>query len=453
MPTLRSAHTLLTTLLGVTALCLLASATGPRAVSAATNRWLDLRVLNMTHQGGENEHPTGTMFALRESLGLGADMLELDVQPTKDGTLMILHDQSVERTTGEKRSVYDLTLAEVQKLDAAWNFVPGKNTVVGLEPDKYPMRGIRTGKKAPPLGYTAEDFSIPTLESVLRAFPNVPMNIEIKGRSDQDQESFLRNADLLAALLKRVPHPPVIVVSFSQDAVDRFHRAAPEIGVAPGIAGVVQFIATGIAPAGTVALQVPPAFSGVTIMTPDFVRRAHAAGLAVHVWFSGQEESERVYNSMLDMGADGLMPAKPRAAERELCAKQRPRPAANPNHCESGGTEAAARCAPRLRSVSRPDASGLVRMKLSRSPTLTSHACGGVVRLRGAHGVKPGPASRLGSGRFLFPYGLSEVTVTGRLGPRARGYLRRGSMRVQAAAEVHTEGRSRFRQRRITLRH
>ncbi|WP_372791364.1 glycerophosphodiester phosphodiesterase family protein [Paraconexibacter sp.] len=420
--------------------------------SAATNPWLEQRVLNMTHQGGENEHPSGTMYALRESLGLGADMLELDVQPTKDGTLMVLHDQSVERTTGEDRSVYDLSVEETQKLDAAFNFVPGRGTVRGLAASEYPLRGVRTGEKAPPLGYTADDFRIPTLEEVLRAFPDVPMNIEIKGRADDDTDSFLRNADLLVALLKRVPYPPLVVVSFNQDAVDRFHKAMPDIAVAPGITGVAQFMATGVAPEGTKALQVPPSFNGLTIMTPDFVARAHRAGYAVHVWFSGQEESERVYKAMLDMGADGLMPAKPRDLEKTLCARKDPRPAGNPNHCEGGTRQAAARCAPRLRTASSAGASGRVTLKLARREKDVTFACGGVVRLRGAHGASPGPRSRFGSAVFHFPYGVREVEVTAQLGPRTRGYLRRGARRLKAAGEVRVDGQSRSRARRVTLR-
>lgn len=96
------------------------------------------------------------------------------------------------------------------------NFVPGAGTVADAEARRYTLRGVRTGEQPPPLGYTADDFRIPTLEEVLRAFPDVPMNIEIKGRSDEDRQSFLDNADRLVALLRRVPHLPLVVVSFDQ---------------------------------------------------------------------------------------------------------------------------------------------------------------------------------------------------------------------------------------------
>ncbi len=417
---------------------------GAVAPASAANPWLERKVLNMTHQGGENEHPSGTMFAMRESLGLGADMLELDVQPTKDGHLMVLHDQSVARTTGVDRSVYDMTLAEVRKLDAAHNFVPGRGTVLGLTKDSYPLRGVRTGDVSPPLGYGPDDFGIPTLEEMLVAFPDVPMNIEIKGRSDDDTDSFLKNADRLVALLRRVPHPPLVVVSFNQDAVDRFHAALPAISVAPGITGTAAFVLGNVRPVGD-ALQVPPSLSGVTIMTPDFVRRAHAQELAVHVWFSGQEESPRVYRSMLDMGADGLMPAKPRALEAVLCERRTPRPAGNPNHCGGGPEEATRLCSPRVRSVGRVARDGRVEVALQRTGR-TNHACAGTVGLRGA------ARSGASAVRFLFPYGTDRTRVSVRLSSRMRTKLRR-DRRLKAAAKAWADGASRRRTlRRVVLR-
>lgn len=398
----------------------------------------------MTHQGGEDEHPSGTMFAFRESLGLGADMLELDVQPTSDGQLVVLHDQGLQRTTGVMRSVYDTPLADVQKLDAAYNFVPGRGTVSGLAASAYPLRGVRTGAKRPPLGYTARDFRIPTLEEVLRAFPDVPINIEIKGRSDSDTQSFLRNADLLVALLRRVPHSNLIVVSFNQDAVDRFHAQLPDVGVAPGIVGITTFYAANLAPAGTVALQVPPSFSGLTIMSPSFVARAHQAGYAVHVWFSGLEESERVYNAMLDMGADGLMPAKPRALERTLCLRKAPRPPGNPNHCGGGPDEAAVRCAAYVRGAGRVATNGAVTLTMRRFGP-TNFACEGQAVLR----QRRGAGLRYASTTFRFPYGVADVSVRATLTRGARARLKRT---LTASAGARVDGQRTYRYERITLR-
>jgi glycerophosphoryl diester phosphodiesterase len=288
----------------------------------AKNRWLGDGVMNMAHQGGEDEFPSNTMFAFRKALALGADTLELDVSPTKDGQLVVMHDWQVDRTTNGTGYLTDLTLAQVRALDAGYNFVPGRNAVSGLPASSYPYRGIRTGAKKPPKGFTRNDFRVPTLAEVLKAFPHTPINIEIKGRDDQEAQ-FLHNADVLAALLKNTKRRDLIVVSFNQDAVDRFHAQVPQVDVAPGINGIAAFLLAGQSPGpGTVALQIPITFetSGqtLTVTTPDSVLKSHKAGYAVHVWLSNDEENAKVYKQLLGMCVDGIMAAKPRLLEKTL---------------------------------------------------------------------------------------------------------------------------------------
>src|SRR5918997_5653336 len=209
--------------------------------SAAENPWLDRKVMNMAHQGGEDEAPSSTLYAFKRAVALGGDMLELDVHATADNKLVVIHDARVDRTTNGSGFVGDMTLAQVQALDAAYNFVPGRDNVSGLPPESYPLRGVRTGAKPPPPGYSADDFKIPSLEEVFKAFPNVPINIEIKGRADYDVGSFLRHAELLAAFMNAAGRTDVIVVSFNDLAVERFHHLAPRFGVAPGVYGIARF--------------------------------------------------------------------------------------------------------------------------------------------------------------------------------------------------------------------
>jgi glycerophosphoryl diester phosphodiesterase len=296
----------------------------------AANPWLHDKVLNMAHQGGEDELPSNTMYAFRKAIRLGADTLELDVSPTKDGTLVVMHDWQVDRTTNGTGYLTDLTLAQVRKLDAAYNFVPGRNAVSGLPAKRYPFRGVRTGAKKPPKGFSRNDFRVPTLAEVLKAFPHTPINIEIKGRDD-DPAQFLHNADLLAAMLKHTHRKDLIVVSFNQDAVDRFHAQVPQVDVAPGINGIAAFLLAGASPGpGTVALQIPITFeqTGQTLQvtTPENVLKAHRAGYAVHVWLSNDEENSKVYDRLLDMCVDGIMAAKPRLLERRLRKRDVVRP-------------------------------------------------------------------------------------------------------------------------------
>jgi glycerophosphoryl diester phosphodiesterase len=156
---------------------------------------------------------------------------------------------------------------------------------------------------------------------VLRAFPKVPMNIEIKG--NDDEAIFRRTAELLATVLRRAGRTDIVVASFSQKAIDRFHSLAPRVPVSPGIDGAARFILSNQSPGpGVVAFQVPITFEFggtlLTITTPDFVARAHEAGYAVHVWLSNDREDDATYRRLLRMCVDGIMAAKPGRLHRVL---------------------------------------------------------------------------------------------------------------------------------------
>ncbi|HEV8208282.1 MAG TPA: glycerophosphodiester phosphodiesterase family protein, partial [Acidimicrobiia bacterium] len=71
----------------------------PASAAGPANPWLKRRVLNIAHQGGEDEFPSNTLYAFRKALRAGADMLELDVGVTKDDQVVVMHDTSVDRTT------------------------------------------------------------------------------------------------------------------------------------------------------------------------------------------------------------------------------------------------------------------------------------------------------------------------------------------------------------------
>ena len=293
------------------------------AAGPADNPWLAERVINFAHQGGEDELPSNTLFAYREALRAGAHMLEIDVGATRDGRLAVLHDNTVDRVTNGTGSITDMALADIQKLDGAYWFVPGRGTVRGAAAAAYRYRGVRTGDKRPPRGYRATDFRVPALEEVLRAFPKIPMNIEIKGRDGNDDAVYRRTAELLAAVLKRSGRRDIIVASFEQPAIDRFHELAPNVPVAPGIGGTADFLLSGKSPGpGVAAFQVPITFElgdqKLTITTPNFVKAAHEANYAVHVWLSNDREDDATYRRLLRMCVDGIMAAKPKRLARVL---------------------------------------------------------------------------------------------------------------------------------------
>jgi glycerophosphoryl diester phosphodiesterase/PKD repeat protein len=309
------------------------STSGP-GVSTRSNPWLDRRVLNIAHQGGELEAPSNTLYAYRTALEKGADVLEMDVQLTKDGEIVVFHDRTVgSRTNSENRAVNDMTLAEIQQLDAA--------------ADWPEHRG-----KAP----ADPEFRIPTLREVLEKYPDELLNIEIKGLAPdstdpgwqtgqaEEKNQALETAVALAKLLRDYKRDDdVIVVSFSEVALQRFKAEAPEIHTAAGLEAAGAFFGSsaGPAPGATnpehVALQVPEYFEAgngappVHVVTEDFVDNAHANGLAVHVWLNGNPtENDETYNRLIDLGVDGIMTDRPTKLERNYrdrgIAEDEPRP-------------------------------------------------------------------------------------------------------------------------------
>ena len=315
-----------------------ADVTGP-------NPWLERQVLNIAHRGGAFEWPENTMFAYREALLAGADVLETDVALTADGHVVVLHDQVVDRTTDwdvtyadhpandddERGSVVELTLAEVQALDAAYWVPRGTYARRDLTVAEYPWRGMATGVREPVAGYTPEWFRVPTLRQVLETFPGVPLNIEIKEEGDHPEVPLLL-AEKVAGLLQEFGrHGDAIVVSAVDQAARWFDLYGPDIDTATSTAEAAAFIAASGSPEAPgsegvgpglphtlrEALQVPRT-QIVEIVTDDFVADAHASGLAVHVFTIDPLAQMR---EVLDMGVDGVMTNEVTRLEAELAAR------------------------------------------------------------------------------------------------------------------------------------
>jgi glycerophosphoryl diester phosphodiesterase len=297
----------------------------PASAAAADNPWLAKRVLNIAHQGGEDEFPSNTLYAFKRSVKAGADMLELDVGVTKDGKVVVSHDTTLDRTTNGRGTIESHTLKEIRKLDGAYWFSKGDDAY-GHERKRsaYKLRGIATGERKPPKGYTRGDFRVPTLQQVMKAFPRTPINIEIKGRTKAEADAeYVQNAEVLAGLLAKTKRRDLIVVSFKQPAVDRFHELAPAIDLAPGIDGAAAYLLGGGSPGdGVVAFQLPITYQvgdqTLSVTNAANVARGHGDGYAWHTWLSDDGESPATWRQLIDWCVDGVMTAKPVAFEKVL---------------------------------------------------------------------------------------------------------------------------------------
>lgn len=290
---------------------------------ADPNRWRTLGgdPLNYAHRGGVIDFPENTLYAYSEVAGLNdAIVLEMDVYQTLDNELVIIHDLDVDRTTNGTGLIAELSLAELKQLDAAYWFVPGVGTPRDRPQEDYVFRGIATGDKPPPPGYSADDFKIPTLEEALSRYPDRLLNLELK--PDLDGEGNYETQ--IAALLKAYGRfDDVIAASFVDEAANNFKAVVPCVhtSVPLGQGTFLVLSSQGDNPLPPVpehvAFQVPPDTSQIgqipedlliQVVTKDFVDDAHNANLAVQVWTINTCEEML---ALMDLGVDAIMTDRP----------------------------------------------------------------------------------------------------------------------------------------------
>ena len=284
--------------------------------------------LNFAHRGGVTDFPENTLYAYAEAALAGADVLEMDVYQTADNQLVILHDLTVDRTTNGTGNVADLTLAELRALDAAYWFVTGAGTPHDRPAEDYAFRGIATGDKPPPPGYSAEDFRIPTLEEALARFPHNLINLELKPDLDGSGNYEQHMANLLQRYGR---YGDLIAGSFIDEVTNNFKAVAPcvysYLPLGQGLELFTQYLITGTVPdlPEHITAQIPPDASQIgeqipgddpiPIVTPQLIEALHGVNLAVQVWTINRcEEMLR----MMDMGVDGIMTDKPLLLESLL---------------------------------------------------------------------------------------------------------------------------------------
>ena len=244
--------------------------------------------VNLAHRGASALAPENTIEAFRLAVEAGAGGLELDVHMTRDGHIVVIHDATVDRTTNGSGAVSEMTLDELRRLDAGHIFSPD-----GGPTRPYRGRGVR----------------VPTLGEVLQGFPVVAVNIEIKDGTPGIEETVLgvlREANALGRAL---------VVSTPHDIVKRFRKVSGgrvSTGASRWEIGVFYILSRVrlerlVRPAYD-ALQVPLRHRGIPVVTPRFVRAAHARGVRVDAWTINQADEMR---RLLDRGVDVIMTDRP----------------------------------------------------------------------------------------------------------------------------------------------
>lgn len=199
----------------------------------------------MAHRGLSADAPENTLYAFSDAISVGADFIELDVQQTRDGVLVVMHDSNLKRTTGVNKDIWDVDYADIQNLDAGSWFDPAYANA-----------------------------RIPTLEETLQFVDKrARLNIEIKptkhGSDTLEQD--------VAELITQYQYTDACyVTSFSYSSLKKVKEVNPEIRT-----GYLMSVAYG----QFYSLKYADAFSlNKVFVTSQVVNAAHQQGKQIFAW-------------------------------------------------------------------------------------------------------------------------------------------------------------------------
>jgi glycerophosphoryl diester phosphodiesterase len=229
--------------------------------------WPRSRPLGIAHRGASKETPENTLAAFRRALEAGAAAVECDVQRTRDGRLVVIHDQTVDRTTNGRGPVVSLTFEECRRLDAGAWFSPA-------------FAGER----------------VPSLDEVLDLVrERALLLLEIK-HGPIFYEGI--ETQIAGALRRHRMDAAVLVMSFDHPSVRNMRRAAPDVATA------IIYRARLVDPlAAARAAHADALCPEWRLVTPDVAAGAHAEKIGVLPWTIDNEEAMR---RCLAAGVDGV---------------------------------------------------------------------------------------------------------------------------------------------------
>lgn len=265
---------------------------GPASMSSSFFPELQKPYL-LAHQGGELLAPTNTMAAFAISSAIGVDFLDVDVHMTRDGYLVGIHDDTVDRTTNGHGRVDSFTLAELQKLDAGYRFqdLQGRYS--------YRDKGVR----------------IPALEEVFETYATtLHLHFEIKDAYPKNGPSQIETK-LWSLIQTYNVQKRVIVAAFQQAIVDRFQRlSGGQVIMGAGQAEVTNFVLAHKLHVSawyrrcSHALEIPLRGKGINLKDRALIANAHRLGMDVYYWTI---DDQATMQELLALGADGLFTNRP----------------------------------------------------------------------------------------------------------------------------------------------
>ena len=242
----------------------------------STNPWLrEHRPLAVAHRGDSIAYPENTLEAYRRAIELGVEMIECDVNITRDGKLVMMHDKSLDRTTNGSGLVSASTWEEIQRLDAGGKFKP-----------------------------EFAEVRVPSTEETLLLYKatGTLSCIEVKGGNAEESNRIA--LELVDLLVKHSMLDMAFMSSYHHEALQVAQAKCPELLLAP------ERLPDDAPPDPADAFRQAQLFSApvlqhqYTVLTAEVVRTLHENEIAVWSW-STNDEASMVFS--LECGADALM--------------------------------------------------------------------------------------------------------------------------------------------------
>lgn len=231
------------------------------------------------HRGGAGDWPENSLEAFAQAVAIGFEYVETDAHVTSDGVVIAFHDDHLDRVTDRVGLISEMPWSEVSRA-----------RIDGIAP-------------------------IPLLEELIATWPTLKINIDPK--HDEVVEP-------LADLLKRTGSlDRVCLGSFSDRRLDHFRaQFGTEVCTSMGPKGVARLRAASFGVGRKVpdgdCLQVPTHAGKVPLVDARFLKRAHSAGLPVHVWTI--DEADEMHR-LLELGVDGIMTDRPSVLREVLASR------------------------------------------------------------------------------------------------------------------------------------
>jgi len=237
----------------------------------------------IAYRGGLGLWPENTLYAFQQSEVIGSDAIQMDVRMSLDNTLVAMHDSTVERTTNGFGAVNQLTLTELQNLDAGYLWSQDAGSTF-----KYRDQGI----------------TIPTIVEVFAEIDSMQIYVDIK-----DDELFAANL-LCMNIRDNNMNQKVLVTADNDLVLEHFRKTCPEI--ATSASGKEQKVFTALNAAFLTPIyspkfhlvELPSTWYGLRLITPNLIQSAHLRGLRVHaVNINESDQMELV----IQQGIDGVV--------------------------------------------------------------------------------------------------------------------------------------------------